>query len=155
MRLEHWNFGDRQVNGAVPLIARQRSAVNLMVLAIDRHLPEATFYDPKRKARHTATLGYCDCRDFSFVGNSLRNRLQPCMHIYRLAMELGLLEAMYVPANRWERLSSRQPGSPCSPSRLAFMGAGGSGLNRAFGRVLRALRERAGLSQEALAARPG
>jgi len=35
------------------------------------------------------------------------------------------------------------------------MGAGGAGLNRAFGRVLRALRERAGLSQEALAIRSG
>ena len=53
------------------------------------------FLDPKKETRNTASLTRCDCKDFNFSGNSPRKCFKPCMHIYRLAMELGLLEMKY------------------------------------------------------------
>ena len=53
------------------------------------------FLDPKKDTRNTASLTRCDCKDFNFSGNSPRKSFKPCMHIYRLAMELGLLEMKY------------------------------------------------------------
>ena len=89
--LINWNFQDESVNSTTPQINRQKSARNLAVLQFDPSEPRAVFFDPKRKERHTATLTECDCSDFT--------RLQvpkPCMHVYRLAIELGLIEAKYL-----------------------------------------------------------
>ena len=58
--------------------------------------PRGVFFDPKRKERHTATLLQCDCTDFKFIGKTPRHDFKPCMHIYRLAIELGIIEAKYL-----------------------------------------------------------
>jgi hypothetical protein len=96
--LNHWNFGDDAANATLAQINRQKSALNLFVVALDRHSRSGIFADPKRREDHTATLKQCDCHDFNFAGRSPRQRFAPCMHIYRLAMELGLLEPKYLDA---------------------------------------------------------
>jgi len=97
--LEHWDFSDEAAN--VPGGNRQKSATRLIVLALDRVAQSATFFDTKREQEHTANLHTCDCHDFSFAGKSPRKSFAPCMHIYRLASELGLFVNKYEdPAER-------------------------------------------------------
>src|SRR6266581_5509342 len=94
--LTNWNFRDEAANATTPQINRQKSARNLEVLQFDPSEPRAVFFDPKRGTRHTATLTECDCSDFNLAGANPRKTFKPCMHIYRLAIELGLLEAKYL-----------------------------------------------------------
>jgi hypothetical protein len=94
--LTNWNFKDQAANSTVPQVNRQKSARNLEILAFDPSEPRAVFFDPKRNARNTATLSQCDCTDFRFIGKTPRHDYKPCMHIYRLAIELGLIEAKYL-----------------------------------------------------------
>ena len=75
---------------------RQKSARNLVLRALDPGIPRAIFYDPDRGETHTASLAACDCRDFNFAGTNPRKTFKPCMHVYRLAMEVGLIEAKYL-----------------------------------------------------------
>jgi hypothetical protein len=86
--LRQWNFGSELEDQLSPQINRQKSARNLVVETFDLVGQSGVFFDLKRKNTHTATLHGCDCGDF------LRQRkvVRPCMHIYRLAAELGLLE---------------------------------------------------------------
>jgi len=93
--LLNWDFSDRAENSTTPQINRQKSARNLTVQSLDRANGRATFYDLKLKALITSELGVCSCRDFNYVGKSPRSQFKPCMHIYRLAMEIGLMEARY------------------------------------------------------------
>ena len=94
--LTNWNFKDEAANSTTQQINRQKSARNLDVLQFDPSEPRAVFFDPKRGARHTATLNECDCSDFNLAGTNPRKSFKPCMHIYRLAIELGLIEAKYL-----------------------------------------------------------
>ena len=94
--LDNWNFKDESANSSLQQVNRQKSAANLVVLQFDPSEPCATFFDPKRGERHTATLSSCDCNDFNMAGAFPRKSFKPCMHIYRLAMELGLIEAKYL-----------------------------------------------------------
>lgn len=94
--LTDWNFSDEAANSATQQINRQKSARNLELREFDRSLPSALFYDAGRRETHRASLTTCDCRDFNFAGSSPRKSFKPCMHIYRLAMELGLIEAKYL-----------------------------------------------------------
>ena len=94
--LTNWNFKDEAANSTTPQINRQKSARNLDVVQFDPSEPRAVFFDPKRNKRHTATLTECDCTDFNFAGAAQRKSFKPCMHIYRLAIELGLIEAKYL-----------------------------------------------------------
>jgi SWIM zinc finger len=94
--LVNWNFQDEAVNSTTQQINRQKSARNLEILQFDPSEPRAVFFDPQRKERHTATLTQCDCIDFNFAGASPRKTFKPCMHVYRLAIELGLIEAKYL-----------------------------------------------------------
>ncbi|MDQ6911415.1 MAG: SWIM zinc finger domain-containing protein [Verrucomicrobiota bacterium] len=94
--LENWNFRDEVANSTFQQINRQKSARNLEVLQFDPSEPRAVFFDPRRNNRHTATLRQCDCKDFSRAGTAARKALKPCMHIYRLAMELDLIEPKYL-----------------------------------------------------------
>lgn len=94
--LNNWNFKDEGINSTTPQINRQKSARNLEILQFDASEPRAVFFDSKRKEKHTATLSQCDCKDFNFAGTSPRNEFRPCMRIYRLAIELGLIEAKYI-----------------------------------------------------------
>lgn len=66
-----------------------------MIVTIDKQNATAIFWDVKKGTGNTATLARCDCKDFNFSGNAPRKTFKPCMHIYRLAMELGLLDAKY------------------------------------------------------------
>jgi predicted nucleic acid-binding Zn finger protein len=92
--LPHWDFQDEAVNSTERQKDRQKSARNLVIIEIDRSVPRAEFSDPKRDNRNRATLNQCDCNDFTRLKVP-----KPCMHIYRLAIELGLLEAKYLDSN--------------------------------------------------------
>ncbi|MGD0872853.1 MAG: SWIM zinc finger family protein [Bryobacteraceae bacterium] len=94
--LTNWNFQDEGANSTTQQINRQKSARNLEILQFDPSEPRAVFVDPKRNNRQTATLTRCDCNDFNLAGSSPRKTFKPCMHIYRLAIELGLIEARYL-----------------------------------------------------------
>src|ERR1035437_9324553 len=94
--LANWNFKDETANSTTQQINRQKSARNLEALQFDASEPRAAFFDPKRGTKHTATLTKCDCSDFNLAGTNPRKRFKPCMHIYRLAIELGLIEAKYL-----------------------------------------------------------
>ena len=94
--LTDWNFKDETANSTTQQINRQKSARNLEVLQLDPSEPRAVFFDSKRGTRHTATLTECDCSDFKFAGTNPRKSFKPCMHIYRLAIEMGVIEAKYL-----------------------------------------------------------
>jgi predicted nucleic acid-binding Zn finger protein len=94
--LQDWDFADESANSATAQINRQKSARNLDILELDLETGMGIFYDPKRDVTSTCTLKHCDCHDFNFSGNNPRKNFKPCMHIYRLAMELGLIEAKYL-----------------------------------------------------------
>lgn len=94
-RLTNWNFADEEANSTPGLINRQKSARNLIVLGLNDVERRGRFLDPERNIESTASLEACDCRDFLFVGKATRKSFQPCKHIYRLAMELGVLEPRY------------------------------------------------------------
>ena len=93
--LEKWNFIDPVANSTTPQMNRQKSARNLIAISIDRRNCTGLFFDSKKDVQNAASLSKCDCNDFNFAGTAPRKRFAPCMHIYRLAMELGLLEAKY------------------------------------------------------------
>ncbi len=94
--LANWDFKDDAANSTTQQINRQKSARNLEILQFDPSGPRAVFFDPKRNNEQTATLSRCDCNDFNLSGSSQRKTFKPCMHIYRLAIELGLIEAKYL-----------------------------------------------------------
>jgi predicted nucleic acid-binding Zn finger protein len=94
--LTNWNFKDEALNSATQQVNRQKSARNLEIIQFDPSEPRAVFFDPKRNNKHTATLKQCDCNDFNFAASAPRKTFKPCMHIYRLAIELGLIEAKYL-----------------------------------------------------------
>ena len=94
--LKDWDFSDESANGTGGLINRQKSAGTLVVMALDIKRRTGCFLDRERKTQSVTSLSSCDCRDFGFVGKSPRKTSQPCRHIYRLAMELGLLELRYL-----------------------------------------------------------
>ena len=94
--LTNWNFRDEPANSTIMQINRQKSARNLEILQLDPLNPRAVFFDPERGEKHTATLTECDCRDFNLAGTNPRKTFKPCMHIYRVAIELGLIEAKYL-----------------------------------------------------------
>ena len=96
--LTNWDFQDEASNSATQQINRQKSARNLKVQSIDPSAPSAVFFDPGRRETHAATLAQCDCSDFNFAGSSPRKTFKPCMHIYRLAIELGLVQTIYLDA---------------------------------------------------------
>jgi predicted nucleic acid-binding Zn finger protein len=106
--LENWDFKDPLINSTTPQINRQKSARNIMVIAIDKHNATGVFFDAKKGIRNIATLTKCDCKDFNFSGKAPRKIFKPCMHIYRLAMELGLLEAKYEDQRAKEARISQQ-----------------------------------------------
>ena len=93
--LRNWDFRDPEANETLSQINRQKSAMNLLVASLDRDRRTGQFLDPKKGILVTASLERCECRDFGFAGNSARKSFRPCMHIYRLAMELGLMDVRF------------------------------------------------------------
>lgn len=73
-----------------------------MVVSIDPRSQSGTFLDPKTGEQSAAFLSKCNCHDFGFAGSSPRKMFKPCMHIYRLAIELGLLDPKYEDARAKE-----------------------------------------------------
>lgn len=95
MKLPTWDFQDKEANGVLQQVNRQKSARNLIVTAIDKEVGDGEFFDPKKGATANATLYDCDCSDFNLAGLNPRKTFKPCMHIYRLAMEIGLIGENY------------------------------------------------------------
>lgn len=119
-----WDFSDEVANGTGGLINRQKSAGNLVLLSFDASGRTARFLDRERKIQSITSLSSCDCRDFLFVGKSSRKTFQPCKHIYRLAMELGLLQPTYLDHEAREALRQRGLGElkRCEDDRLLSLG---------------------------------
>ena len=92
--MEKWDFCDNVENSIGTQINRQKSARNLRVEKINKSLPEGVF--SLKGQVSTCNLTSCDCRDFNFAGRSPRKTFKPCMHIYRLAKELGLCELVHL-----------------------------------------------------------
>src|ERR1700722_9827126 len=90
-----WDFSNTEENSTTSQINRQKSARNLTVQSLDKANRRATFYDAKLKLLITTELTACNCRDFNYVGKSPRSQFKPCMHIYRLAMETGLIDVRH------------------------------------------------------------
>lgn len=124
--LASWDFEDEEANCSAGLINRQKSAWNLIALSLDREGRTGVFFDREKKIQSTASLSSCDCRDFRFVGRVPRKAFQPCKHIYRLAMELGLLEPKYLDHEAREALRLRGIGElkRIEDSRLSSLGPG-------------------------------
>jgi len=90
LELVSWDFKDEALNSTTQQINRQKSARHLEIFQFDPSEPRAVFYDHKRKRGNVATLTHCDCNDFNRQKNP-----KPCMHIYRVAIEIGLIEPKY------------------------------------------------------------
>lgn len=122
--LKNWDFADEILNGTEGLINRQKSAGNLILLSLDEQTRTAVFLDREKKIQSSSSLASCDCRDFHFVGKSPRKTFQPCKHIYRLAMELGLLSPRYLDHDAREALRQRGLGElkRCEDDRLHSLG---------------------------------
>ena len=125
--LTHWDFSDEAAS-STQQINRQKSARNLDILRFDPSEPRAVFCDPKRDNRQTATLAKCDCNDFNLAGLSPRKTFKPCIHIYRLAIKLALIEPKYLDHRARFALAAlspetqrlqRQPFDPTQWSRWA------------------------------------
>jgi hypothetical protein len=93
-KLTNWDFGDKKINSGTQQVNRQKSALNVEVIEIDKEENAGIFSD-KKNGIVTASLKECECKDFNFIGNSPRKSFFPCMHIYRLAMDLGLVEVKH------------------------------------------------------------
>ncbi|MBN2178225.1 MAG: SWIM zinc finger family protein [Deltaproteobacteria bacterium] len=105
--LKDWDFGNTELNSKQQLINRQKSALNVSVVALDTESKEGVFYDPKNGSVR-ANLSACECYDFKYVGKSPRKKFTPCMHIYRLAIELGMMKVRYYDKKALESLSVLQ-----------------------------------------------
>jgi hypothetical protein len=93
-KLKNWDFNDQVLNCTTLQINRQKSAQNVTVNEIDSGNKTGSFTD-KRNGTVRTTLSDCECNDFNFSGNSPRKKFAPCMHIYKLAMELGMFSNKY------------------------------------------------------------
>lgn len=85
-----WDFADNALNSTTQLLDRQKSAMNLEILQFNETKQTAFFLD-HRNGEIISSLTICECRDFSFIGKSPRKKFTPCKHIYRIAIELGLM----------------------------------------------------------------
>ena len=98
----YWDFQDKVSNSTLPQVNRQKSARNLAVQQLDRELARAVLFDPKRNETHAASLNECDCVDFT----RQRTAFKPCMHIYRVAAELGMVELKHMDRALAARINS-------------------------------------------------
>lgn len=111
-KLESWDFNDSINDEKLGLVNRQKSALMLDIVWIDYETKLAEFTNaksrPGRDVTNTAAIDDCDCSDFRFAGKHLRKKLQPCMHIYRLAFELELLVPKHFSSARYVPLTPEQ-----------------------------------------------
>ena len=79
----NWNWGPVESG-------RAARALKVKAASFDLNSPEPSAeFIGSSGARYTCTLEDCTCPDFSI--NENKGQRQPCKHITRLAMELGIL----------------------------------------------------------------
>lgn len=84
--LKDWNFWDNSVHCEQPQIERQaRCLYYPFTFEINKENGTGIFSSTTDIPFYNTTLSNCDCYDF-------QERKQPCKHIYRLAVELGVIE---------------------------------------------------------------
>lgn len=88
--LGKWNFSDQEINAKSQQVNRQKSAIKLKVIELNKAKGIGVFWD-KRNGEIKASLTNCECKDFNFSGKSTRKTFVPCMHIYRLAIAMELM----------------------------------------------------------------
>ncbi len=93
---DNWELGNPAKHTGSNAENRLKSASTLSVVLLDGQERTGSFYETKTGILTTATLSSCDCIDFA----RLKGR-SPCMHIYRLASELGLMP--------WLKFENRVP----------------------------------------------
>lgn len=85
------NFGkwDNSVHSTVDAEKRYKKAMSadLTPMSVDRELQKGIFKG-SGKTPYEVTLDFCTCGDY-------KRRQLPCKHIYRLAMELNLIDGNY------------------------------------------------------------
>ncbi len=116
-KLTNWNFRDKTINSGIQQVNRQKSALNLEVVEIDKKSKVGVFLD-KKSGEITAHLTECECKDF--VGRM--NVQYPCQHIYRLAMEMGLMEITHLDYRTKIAMMSSEEGKAYYISRLQKIG---------------------------------
>ncbi len=84
---ENWEFGNSAKHTGSEIENRLKSASALSVVTLDVQKGTGSFYRTKTGLLSIATLSSCDCNDFA----RKRKMPIPCMHIYRVAIELGLM----------------------------------------------------------------
>ncbi len=93
---ENWEFGNHMKHTGSDTENKLKSASTLSVVSLDGQTGTGSFYRTKTGILSTASLSSCDCSDFA------RRKVRvPCMHIYRLAIELGLMP--------WLKIADRIP----------------------------------------------
>ena len=100
--LGKWDFGDQEINTKTQQVNRQKSAIKLKVIELDKAEGTGVFWD-KRNGEVKASLTSCECNDFNFSGKSPRKTFAPCMHIYRLAIEMELMVPVYFDSKEKKR----------------------------------------------------
>ena len=81
----NWDYGNVVIHVGSELDNRLKFASTLSVTYFDRELQQGSFYSLKTGVERFATLRECHCRDLA----QRRKSPIPCMHMLRLAMELG------------------------------------------------------------------
>ena len=80
-----WDYENVKLHLGRELENRLKFASTLSVTFLDKELQRGGFYSLKTGAERFATLHKCSCRDSA----ERRKSPMPCMHMFRLAMELG------------------------------------------------------------------
>jgi hypothetical protein len=94
-KLNSWDFSNIDINSSLQLINRQKSALDVKIVSFDKIEKVAVFSDANKGIVKT-NLQSCECDDFNLTGGYPRKKFQPCKHIYRLAIELGLINVKHI-----------------------------------------------------------
>lgn len=90
--LKEWLFWDVSIHASQAQIERQGRAMTYpFSFKINRSAQAGTFSSTSDLPFYSTTLSECNCYDF-------QNRHLPCKHMYRLAVELGIIEIIKRPS---------------------------------------------------------
>lgn len=88
--LKEWLFWDVSIHAGQAQIERQGRAMTYpFSFKINRSAQAGTFSSTSDLPFYSTTLSECNCYDF-------QNRHLPCKHMYRLAVELGIIEIVLI-----------------------------------------------------------
>lgn len=93
--LEGWDYSDQKINSVPQQVNRQKSANDLVVCSIDEDTRMGIFTGGRTKNHVRTSLQSCECDDFNLCAGYPRKKFKPCIHMHRLAIELGLMKAKY------------------------------------------------------------